>query len=157
MPIMQIVKLRCSAVGASVVCRRFITGKHNVSHRVRLSPLVPAAIVWSIVPAPDGRWWLWSNQWNANWQGKPKYSEKTCPSATFSPTNLTWPDPVSNPGHRGWKPATNGLSYGTAELYEVVRTCSTPRGVTHAHVILAGKFKKEDIIWKTNAWIWRQY
>jgi hypothetical protein len=26
---------------------------------------------WSIVPAPDDRW-MWSSQWNENWQGKPK-------------------------------------------------------------------------------------
>jgi hypothetical protein len=25
--------------------------------------------------------------WNEDWQGKPKYSEKTCPSATLSTTN----------------------------------------------------------------------
>jgi hypothetical protein len=36
---------------------------------------------WPIVPAPDYRWWLWSSWWNEDWQGKPKYSEKTCPSA----------------------------------------------------------------------------
>jgi hypothetical protein len=29
---------------------------------------------------------LWSNWWNEDWQGKPKYSEKTCPSATLSTT-----------------------------------------------------------------------
>jgi hypothetical protein len=29
---------------------------------------------------------FWSNWWNENWQGKPKYSEKTCPSATLSTT-----------------------------------------------------------------------
>jgi hypothetical protein len=29
---------------------------------------------------------FWSNWWNDDWQGKPKYSEKTCPSATFSTT-----------------------------------------------------------------------
>jgi hypothetical protein len=23
------------------------------------------------------------SRWNVNWQGKPKFSEKTCPSATF--------------------------------------------------------------------------
>jgi hypothetical protein len=41
--------------------------------------------------APDDRWgWLWSNWWNEDWQGKPKYSEKTCPSATLSTTNPTW-------------------------------------------------------------------
>jgi hypothetical protein len=46
--------------------------------------------------------------------GKPKYSEKTCPSATLSTTNSTWLDPVLNPGRRGGKPATNRLSYGAA-------------------------------------------
>jgi hypothetical protein len=29
-------------------------------------------------------------------------------------TNPTWPDPGSNPGRRGGKPATNRLSYGAA-------------------------------------------
>jgi hypothetical protein len=43
-------------------------------------------------------WWMWSSRWNENWQGKPKYSEKTCPSAT-------WPD---------LGPATNHPSYGRA-------------------------------------------
>jgi hypothetical protein len=59
---------------------------------------------WPIVPARDDRWWLWSNRWNANWQGKPKYSEKTYPSASSSTTNPTWPDPGSNPSRRGGKP-----------------------------------------------------
>jgi hypothetical protein len=64
--------------------------------------------------APDHRWWwLWSNLWNEDWQGKPKYSEKTCRSATSSTTNPTWPEPGSNPGRRGGKPAINRLSYGT--------------------------------------------
>jgi hypothetical protein len=29
---------------------------------------------------------FWSNWWNENWQRKPKYSEKTYPSATLSTT-----------------------------------------------------------------------
>jgi hypothetical protein len=29
---------------------------------------------------------FWSIWWNKDWQGKPKYSEKTCPSATLSTT-----------------------------------------------------------------------
>jgi hypothetical protein len=46
-------------------------------------------------------------------QGKPKYSEKTCPSDALSTTNPTC-CPDANPGRRGGKPATNRLSYGTA-------------------------------------------
>jgi hypothetical protein len=65
---------------------------------------------WPIVPAPgdydDGE-----NRWN-DWQGKPKYSEKTCPSAALSTTNPTC-CPYANPGRRGGKPASNRLSYGT--------------------------------------------
>jgi hypothetical protein len=82
---------------------------------VRLSPLGTSATNWPIVPAPDDRWWwVWSSRWNENWQGKLKYSEKTCPSATLSTTNSAWPDVDSNPGRRGGKPATNRLSYSTA-------------------------------------------
>jgi hypothetical protein len=77
---------------------------------VRLGPLGTSATVWPIVPAPnEGRWCAWSSRWN-NSQGKPKYSEKTCPSATFNHKR----DLGSNPGRRGGKPATNRLSYGTA-------------------------------------------
>jgi hypothetical protein len=86
-------------------------------HGVRLSPLGTSATVWPVVPAPDYRWrWLWSNRWNANWQGKPKYSEKTCPNVTFSTINPTWCDLESNPDRRSGKPATNRLSYGTATI-----------------------------------------
>jgi hypothetical protein len=28
---------------------------------------------------------FWSNWWNEDWQGKRKYSEKTCPSANVLP------------------------------------------------------------------------
>jgi hypothetical protein len=70
---------------------------------------------WPIVPAPDDRWWwLWCNWWNEDWQGKLKYSEKTCPSATLSTKNPTRPDPGSNSGRCGGKPASNRLSYGVA-------------------------------------------
>jgi hypothetical protein len=57
---------------------------------------------------------MWSSRWNENWQGKPKYSEKICPSATSSTTSPTWSHPGSNLGRRGGKPETNRLSYGTA-------------------------------------------
>jgi hypothetical protein len=73
------------------------------------------ATYWPIVPAPDDRWWwLWRNWGNEDWQGKPKYSEKTCPSATLSTKNPTRLDPGFNPGRSGGKPATNRLSYGAA-------------------------------------------
>jgi hypothetical protein len=68
-----------------------------------------------IVPAPDDKWWwLWRNWLNKSQQGKRKYSEKTCPSATLPTTNPTWPYPDSNTGRHGGKPATNRLSYDTA-------------------------------------------
>jgi hypothetical protein len=40
---------------------------------------------------------IWSNLWNEKWQGKPKYSEKTYPSATSSTTKSHMADPVLNP------------------------------------------------------------
>jgi hypothetical protein len=69
---------------------------------------------WPIVPAPDDRWWVWSSRWNEDWQGKLKYSEETCPSATLSTKNPKWPDLGSNPDPRGGKPTANRLSYGAA-------------------------------------------
>jgi hypothetical protein len=70
---------------------------------------------WPNVPAPDDRWWwLWNIWWNEDWQRKPKYSKKTCPSATLSTTNHTWRDLGSDQGSRGGKPANNCLSYGAA-------------------------------------------
>jgi hypothetical protein len=44
--------------------------------------------------------WGWRIWWNEDWQGKPKCSEKTCPSSALSTTNPTWPDPGSSPGRR---------------------------------------------------------
>jgi hypothetical protein len=73
---------------------------------------------WSIVPVPEDRWWwLLRNWWNEGWQGKPKYSEETCPSATLFTTNPTWLDPGLNPGRRCGKPATTHLSYGAAHVW----------------------------------------
>jgi hypothetical protein len=67
---------------------------------------------------------FWRNWWNEDWQGKPKYSEKTCPNATSSTTNATWLDLGSNPGHRSGKPTTNRLSYGTA--LQMCVSCDPP-------------------------------
>jgi hypothetical protein len=79
----------------------------------KLGPLGTSATEWPIVPAPGWLWW-WSIWLNEVWQGRTKYSEKTCPSATSSTTNPTWPDPGLNQGRRGGKSATNRLSYGAA-------------------------------------------
>jgi hypothetical protein len=46
--------------------------------------------------------------------GKPKFSEKTCPSTTFVHHKIPRAHPGLNPGRRGGKPATNRLSYGAA-------------------------------------------
>jgi hypothetical protein len=43
---------------------------------------------WPILPAPDDVR-LWLIRWNNNWQEKPKYSEKSCPSATLFTINPT--------------------------------------------------------------------
>jgi hypothetical protein len=43
-------------------------------------------------PQTVSRWrWVWSSQWNENWQGKLRYLEKICPSATLLIMNITWP------------------------------------------------------------------
>jgi hypothetical protein len=62
--------------------------------------------------SPGWLWW-WKNRWN-DWQGKLKYSKKTCPSAALSTANPTC-CPYANPGRYGGKPASNRLSYGTAQ------------------------------------------
>jgi hypothetical protein len=80
---------------------------------VQLGPFSMAATDWPIVPCHGWLWW-WKIWWNEDWQGKPKYSEKTRHRATLSTTNPTWPDPGPNPGCCGEKPAPNRLSYGAA-------------------------------------------
>jgi hypothetical protein len=55
---------------------------------VQLHPLGTAATNRPILPTP-GDYDNGENRWNDDWQRKPKYSEKTCPSATSSSTNPT--------------------------------------------------------------------
>jgi hypothetical protein len=113
-------------------CREAISetkfGAFFTASGVGLSPLY-CGHFWPILPAPDDRWgWLWSNWWNEEWQRNPKYSEKTCLSATLSTTNTTWPELGSNPGRRGGKPATNRLSYGAAQVWSLVSFLREPGG-----------------------------
>jgi hypothetical protein len=121
---------------------KFIVKIIFFSHGVRLSPLHTAATIWPIVPGPDDRWWLWSNWWNVNWHGKPKYSEKTSPSATLFTTNPTWPDSDLNLGHCGGKPATNRLSYGTAGIVKINLINWKIKYIEHNHNLLWNKTKR---------------
>jgi hypothetical protein len=77
---------------------------------------------------PGWLWW-WRIWWNEDWQGKPKYSEKTCPSAILSTTNPTWRGLGLNPGRRGGKPATNRLSYGAVVHVSITTFPSSPGSV----------------------------
>jgi hypothetical protein len=76
-----------------------------------LGPLGTTPTNRPIVPAPgdydDGEIGGMIGKW------KRKYSEKTCPTAALSTTNPTRCSDA-NPDHRCGKPATNRLSYGTA-------------------------------------------
>jgi hypothetical protein len=92
-----------SNIRATFVSRQLAGPSMFFLSEVGLSPLGTAAtsgLLYKPQMVDEG-------EWNEDWQGKPKYSEKTCPSATLSTTNPTWPDPGSNPGRRGGKPATN--------------------------------------------------
>jgi hypothetical protein len=92
----------------------------NTWSGVRLRPLGTSATVWPIVPAPDDRWWwVWNSWWNENWQGKPKYSEETCPSATLSTKNPTWPELESNPGRRCGKQPESRHGQRAWKVWEV--------------------------------------
>jgi hypothetical protein len=79
---------------------------------VRLSPLGTAATLWLFVPAPDDDCGEFGGMRID--RGNRSTRRKPAPSATLSTTNPIWPDSGSNPGLRGGKPATNRLSYGTA-------------------------------------------
>jgi hypothetical protein len=65
---------------------------------------------------PGWLWW-WRIWWNEDWQGKPKYSEKTGPQCHFVHHKSHLLDPGSNPGRRDGKPATNRLSRSDHSLF----------------------------------------
>ena len=51
-------------------------------------------------------------------ENRSTFGGKPCPNATLSTTNLTRSDLELNPGHRGYRPETNGLSHGSAKVVE---------------------------------------
>jgi hypothetical protein len=55
--------------------------------------------------------------WNYTYRSRLKNSEKTCPSATLSTTNLSWTDL----GLCGERLATNHLNYGMALIRTLTR------------------------------------
>jgi hypothetical protein len=87
-----------------------------------------------------------SSRLNENWQGKLKYSERTCPSATLSTTNSTWHDLGSNPGLRGRKPATNRLSCGTVNMVGYFTKLSSSKLHNIVQYVVGLKFSQ----W----WLW---
>jgi hypothetical protein len=79
------------------------------SHGVRLSPLSIATTVWPQMMYDDD-----DDDCGAIGGMRIGRGNQSTRSATLSTINPTWPDKGSKPGHRGGKPATNCLSYGTA-------------------------------------------
>lgn len=76
--------------------------------------LVDYLSVGSIFRPYSFRWKrMWNNCWNENWQGKPKYLEKTSPSTNLSIKNHSWPDLGENLGLLSGKLATNCQSDGS--------------------------------------------
>jgi hypothetical protein len=70
--------------------------------------------------SPGWLWW-WRNRWN-DWQGKPKYSEKTCSSAAVSTSNPTC-CPYANPGRRG------SDILNKTRLKDRLQPCKHPRAI----------------------------
>jgi hypothetical protein len=73
---------------------------------LRMSQLGTLATIRPTTPVLDDSWRrIWSSQWT-DWQGKPKYLEKTCHSATLSTTNPTRSDLDLYPVRHSGKLAT---------------------------------------------------
>jgi hypothetical protein len=109
-----ITKENIKSVRSQILCRKMWKGLHLLFFLIRILGVESIRVHSARLPllaycTCPGWLWRWRVWWNENWQGKPMYSEKTCPSATSSTINLTWPDSGSNPGRRGGKLATNRL------------------------------------------------
>jgi hypothetical protein len=74
----------------------------------RASPVCPSGKGNMYMKTSTQHWW------NDTDGGKPMYSEKTCPTATLSTTNVTWTNLKSNLGLRGEKSVTNPLQNKSA-------------------------------------------
>jgi hypothetical protein len=86
---------------------------------------------WPVLPGPDDRR-LWSNWWNDDWQRKP--------------------DPGSNRGTRGGKPATNRTSYDAAVIYSKVHFTNWNISLLESmsrkpHTVLKQRKKNNWVMW----------
>jgi hypothetical protein len=120
---------------------------------VRLSPLGTSATNWNIVTAPDDRW-VWSIWWNENWQRNPKYSAKTCPSATLSTTNPTW-RPGIEPGPLRWEAV---LCHGRLKVFVELRIYTGPMYIHIAssstvsqHILHMFCFQISEFLWSRDS------
>jgi hypothetical protein len=104
-----------------------------------LGPRGAEAITWPIVPVPgdceDGE----VGGMKCCWQGKPKYSEKTCPDAILSTTNPTCQTRARTRAAAGGSQRLTAFSYGEALLISV-RACVEPRAIVRPEIL--GKLKK---------------
>jgi hypothetical protein len=75
------------------------------------------SVLWPLLAyCTSPRWWMMVIvEQLVGWRlaGETEVLGENLPSATLSATKPTWPDPSSNPGRRGGKPAANRLSYGS--------------------------------------------
>jgi hypothetical protein len=62
-----------------------------------------------------------SISWNENWQGKPKYQDKTYPYGPLSTTDAIWPNLGSKLGRRGEKLAVGKAHAREAHSYKYYR------------------------------------
>jgi hypothetical protein len=104
---------------------------------------------------------FWSNWWNEDWQGKPKYSEKNLPQYHFVHHKIRHDQTRAwTPDRNGGKPATNRLSYCTnsgvtdRRLKELkatsVKLTVAPR---LQHICSCGT---DAPTWPTEIWCWWQ-
>jgi hypothetical protein len=77
-----------------------VQGHHNATEPLLFIYLVGVEPSPLLLKPPTGQfyqlWMIYDNDCGAtgeinDWQGKHKYSEKTCPNATLSTTNATFP------------------------------------------------------------------
>jgi hypothetical protein len=90
------------------------------------SALRPLLAYWTF---PGWLWWWrsWCNE--GFWQGKPKYSEKTCPDATLPTTNPTYQTRVRTRAAAVGSQRITASAMARTNIHKF--TCISPDGKTH--------------------------